>query len=188
MILIASITYTTNVCHPQPTYQGFYLHVCIFTCNHPGKSLPFMKISSFYENLFESFLSRRISSFYENFFKLLLSVRIFFKSLFIVIVFLNLFCLSEFFICENLFLLWKSFWISSFYENLFKPFLFVKMFLFMLICKKYFLIYAHLWKVYFRDISFEMHFLRKQFWSALMFWNEFFEGAIILIFWFMTAE
>ena len=180
MILIASITYTTNVYHPQPTYQGFYLHVCIFTCNHPGKSLPFMKI---FLNLF--FLGEFLL-FMKTF--LNLSVRIIFKSLFIVIVFLNLFCLSEFFICENLFLLWKSFWISSFYENLFKPFLFVKIFLFMLICKKYFLIYALLWKVYFRDISFEMHFLRKQFWSALMFWNEVFEGAVILIFWFMTVD
>ena len=30
--------------------------------------------------------------------------------------------------------------------------------------------------------SFEMHFLREQFWCALKFWNVFFEGAIILEF------
>ena len=32
-----------------------------------------------------------------------------------------------------------------------------------------------------------IHFLREQFWSAPMFWNAFFERAIILISWFMTA-
>ena len=32
----------------------------------------------------------------------------------------------------------------------------------------------------------EMHFMRDQFWRALMFWNEFFEGAIILE--FMVAD
>ena len=31
----------------------------------------------------------------------------------------------------------------------------------------------------FNDKSFEMHFLREQFWRALMFWNVFFEGAIL---------
>ena len=31
----------------------------------------------------------------------------------------------------------------------------------------------------FNDKSFEMHFLREQFWRALMFWNAFFEGAIL---------
>ena len=42
--------------------------------------------------------------------------------------------------------------------------------------------------VYFKDSSFEIHFLKKQFWSASMFWNAFFEGVIILIFWFMAAN
>ena len=76
-------------------------------------------------------------------------------------------------------------------ENLFKPFLFAKiffclcssvknLFIFMLICENLF--------YYFKDSSFEMHFLRKQFWSALIFWNAFFEGAIILIFWFTAAD
>ena len=31
----------------------------------------------------------------------------------------------------------------------------------------------------FNDKSFETHFLREQFWRALMFWNVFFEGAIL---------
>ena len=78
-------------------------------------------------------------------------------------------------------------------ENLFKPFLFVKisfylcfsiinLLLFMLICESLF------YYVYFRDVNFEMHFLREQFWSAPMFWNKFFEGVIILIFWFIAAD
>ena len=34
----------------------------------------------------------------------------------------------------------------------------------------------------FKNIKFEMHFLREQFWSAPVFWNIVFEGVIILIF------
>ena len=42
-VLIASITYITNMYLPQPTHQGFYLQVRIFTRNHPRKSFLFMK-------------------------------------------------------------------------------------------------------------------------------------------------
>ena len=41
---------------------------------------------------------------------------------------------------------------------------------------------------YFWSGSSKMHFLREQLWSAPMFWNVFFEGAINLVSWFMAAD
>ena len=101
MVLIASLTYTTDVYPYQPTYWSFYLHVRIFTRNHPRKSLLFMKIFLNLFCLWESLLFMKIC--------------------------LNLFLLCEYFytllVCKNLFLfmvickesfliyahLWKSF-------------------------------------------------------------------------------
>ena len=40
-------------------------------------------------------------------------------------------------------------------------------------------------KSFFNDRTFEMYFLREQFWCASMFWNVFFEGAVILVFSFL---
>ena len=55
-----------------------------------------------------------------------------------------------------------------------KPFLFVKIYFYL--CS------------YFGVGSSEMQFLTEQFWSAPIFWNGFFEGAIISISWFMAAD
>ena len=74
------------------------LYTFIFICNHLWES-------SFYENLFESFLSGRISSYCVNLF----------KSLFIVKIFLNPSCLWKFFLIYAH--LWESLLLSMFDMN-----------------------------------------------------------------------
>ena len=111
MVLIASLTYTTDVYPYQPTYWSFYLHVRIFTRNHPRKSLLFMKIFLNLFCLWESLLFMKIC--------------------------LNLFLLWESFwissYCVNIFIPFLfvkiSFYLWSFVKNLF---------LFMLICENLF--------------------------------------------------
>ena len=68
-------------------------------------------------------------------------------------------------------------------------FFIVKIFLNPYYLWKSFLIYAHLWEslVCF-GISFQIEFFIEQLWSVFVFWNAFFEGAIVLIFWFMAAD
>ena len=72
-------------------------------------------------------------------------------------------------------------------KTLFEPFLF------MLICENLFFINNPLWKslllnTHIFDSNFEIHFLREPFCSASIFWNVFFEGAIVLISWIMVAD
>ena len=135
-----------------------YLYALICICNQPWEFL-------FYENLFESFLSVRISSYCVN--------------------------LSESLFYENLFESFLSVKICSYYVNLFEYFFIVKIFLNPSCLWKSFLIYAYLWEpllLSVPEINFEIYFLREQFWSVFMFWNAFFEGAIILHFLSMVPE
>ena len=103
------------------------------------------------------------------------------QSFLLVTIYESLFFLWElFFIYVNLFVLSESFWISSYCENLFESHLFICENLFPFIWKKNQLICK-------KNLE-SSHFLREQFWITFMFWNVFFEGAIILIFWFMAAD
>ena len=91
-------------------------------------------------------------------------------------------------IFENPFF-WESFWI--FCVNLFVSLLIVKIFLNPSCLWKSFLIYAHLWESFLLSMFWHQFWntlFREQFWSVFMFWKAFFEGAIILIFWFMASD
>ena len=66
IVLIASITHTTDVYPYRPTYQEF-VRIYFY---------PIICENLFYENLFEPFLTVRIFSPYENFFESFLFVKI----------------------------------------------------------------------------------------------------------------
>ena len=86
--------------------------------------------------------------------------------------------------CENLFFCKNLFLSMIISENLIESLLYAKISSYFCLSVK---IFSYLCSYFWGD-SFELHFLRKQFWSAPMFWNAFSEGTIILISWFIAAD